>query len=188
VLPRFSRDLPGIAVVVQEDTTTQLLALLAACELDLAIASLPILDKRFQTETLFTEELRVALPPKHPLVKKPSIQAADLEAERFILMKEGHCLGAQVLNFCTRRDFHPNVLCRSAQIETIRALVQAGMGISLIPAMACQAGDPPQPCYRSLSLPLPQRAVVAVWLHDRPPGRAASAFLRHLRAVGSHAS
>ena len=77
MLPRFSKDLPGIAVVVLKDTTTQLLVLLAASELDLAIASLPILDKRFEMETLFTEELLVALPPKHPLVKKPFIYAAE---------------------------------------------------------------------------------------------------------------
>jgi LysR family transcriptional regulator, hydrogen peroxide-inducible genes activator len=181
VLPGFSKAFPGIGIVVQEDTTAQLLGLLAVCELDLAIASLPIRDGRVQTETLFTEELRVALPSNHPLVKKPSIRAADLEAERFILMKEGHCLGDQVLDFCTRRDFHPNVLCRSAQIETIRALVQAGMGISLIPAMACPAARSPQPHYRSLTPPLPQRAVAALWWRDRPPGRAASVFLQHLR-------
>ncbi len=188
VLPPFSKAFPGIGVVVQEDTTAQLLGLLAAWELDLAIASLPIRDERFQTEPLLTEELLVALPPSHRLAQRKSIRMVDLESEHFILMKEGHCLGDQVLNFCTRRDFHPSVLCRSAQIETIRALVQAGMGISLIPAMACQAARPPQPRYRSLTPPLPRRAVVAVWLRDRPPGRAAGAFLQHLRETVAHRS
>lgn len=131
------------------------------------------------------EELLVALPPNHPLVKKPSIRAADPEAERFIPMKEGRCLGEQVLNFCTRRDFHPNVLCRSAQIETIRALVQAGMGISLIPAMACPTGRPPPPHYRSFSAPKPKRAIVAVWLRIWPPGRATGAFLQLLRTASA---
>jgi LysR family hydrogen peroxide-inducible transcriptional activator len=80
--------------------------------------------------------------------------------------------------FVRRRSY---VLCRSAQIETVRALVQAGLGISLVPAMACQAARSPQPQYRSLAPPVPQRAVVAVWLKDRPPGRAAGALLQHLR-------
>jgi len=187
VLPGFRTAFPGLTTVLQEDTTAQLLGWLAACELDLAIVSLPVTDKRVETETLFSEELRLALPPQHPLVKRPVIRLADLEAERFILMKEGHCLGDQVLDFCHRRDFHPQVLCRSAQIETIRALVQAGLGVSLIPAMACQAGQPPQLVYRSLSPP-PRRAVVAVWLRARPLGRAAGAFLQHLRAVRSAAT
>ncbi|HNQ87963.1 MAG TPA: LysR family transcriptional regulator [Verrucomicrobiota bacterium] len=187
VLPGFSRAFPGVGIVVQEDVTTQLVGLLAACALDLAIASLPIHDPRMQTETLFTEELLVALPPRHRLVRKPAIHMADLESERFILMKEGHCLGDQVLDFCTRRDFHPNVLCRSAQIETLRALVQAGMGISLIPATACQERSALQPRYRSLSPPTPRRTVALLWLKERPPGRAARAFIEHLRTTAAAA-
>lgn len=183
VLPAFSRKFPGIEIAVQEDTTAQLLGLLAACEVDLVIASLPLHDARVHTENLFAEELRVALPPGHPLLRRRAIHAADLEAEPFILMKEGHCLGDQVLNFCTRRDFRPNVLCRSAQIETLRALVEAGMGISLVPAMACPASPSGRRLYRSLAAPAPRRTIVAAWLEARPPGRAASAFLRHLREV-----
>jgi DNA-binding transcriptional LysR family regulator len=49
-----------------------------------------------------------------------------LDGEPFILMKEGYCLGNQVLNFCEKRDFRPRVSCRSTQIETIQALVKAG--------------------------------------------------------------
>ncbi len=183
VLPRFSRAFPGIEIVVQEDTTARLLNSLTGCELDLAVASLPIADQRMHTETLFTEELRVALPPRHPLTRQRSIQATDLESERFILMQEGHCLGEQVLNFCTRRDFHPNILCRSAQIETIRALVAAGMGISLIPAMACPKSGAAQRLYRPLAAPAPHRSISAVWLEARPPRHAVLAFLEHLRAA-----
>jgi len=54
--------------------------------------------------------------------------------------------------------------------------------------MACQAVRPPQPRYRSLTPPLPRRAVVAVWLRDRPPGRAAAAFLQHVRKTAAHRS
>lgn len=185
VLPGFTREFPGIEIVVQENTTAQLLDLVASCELDLALASLPLHDDRLQTETLFKEELRVALPPRHPLVRQRVLRPSDLEAEKFILMKEGHCLGDQVLNFCTRRDFHPNVLCRSTQIETIRALVEAGMGISLIPAMACPDTPAARKHYRSLAEPKPQRAIAVAWLATRPPGRAAAALLRHLRAAAA---
>jgi LysR family transcriptional regulator, hydrogen peroxide-inducible genes activator len=184
VLADFGREFPGIQVVVQEDTTAQLLRLLVACELDLAVASLPIPDERLQFEALFTEELMVALPARHALVKQRSIRLADLEAERFILMKEGHCLGDQVLNFCHRRDFRPTVLCRSAQIETILALVQAGLGVSLVPAMACQASPASRPRFRSLAPPSPHRSIVAVWLRERVLGRAAEAFLGRLGVRG----
>lgn len=183
VLPGFRRAFPGIELVVQEDTTARLLDLVTACELDLAIASLPLPDERLQTETLFTEELLVALPPGHPLLRRRTVRVEDLEAERFILMQEGHCLGDQVLNFCTRRDFRPNVLCRGTQIETIRTLVQAGMGIALIPAMACPDTPASRRTCRRIEAPAPRRAIAAAWLAARPPGRAATALLAHLRTA-----
>lgn len=185
VLPDFRRRFPGIELVIHEDTTARLLQLLTACELDLAIASLPIADDRMATASLFNEELRVALPPGHRLAGRRRLDVADLESERFILLQEGHCLGDQVLNFCTRRDFRPNVLCRGTQIETLRALVRAGMGISLLPEMACPDTPAARRTYRRLGPPAPQRTIAAVWLAARPPGRAATAFLDHLRAVAS---
>jgi len=158
-----------------------LLKLAARCEVDLAVLSLPINDPAFETQTLFTEDLLVALPPGHPFATRRTLRAADLETERFILMKEGHCLGDQVLSFCSRREISPRVSCRSAQIETVQALVEAGLGISLVPAMACREGREPGPIYRRLDRPRPTRTIVALWPKQRPPNRAAAEFLRHLK-------
>jgi len=178
VLTQFAKKFPGVEVVVQEDTTAHLLRLVLGCEIDFALASHPILDPRLEVRELFTEELLLALPPRHPLTRKRTIGGADLESEPFIVMKEGHCLGDQVLRFCDRRDLRPNVSFRSSQLETIQSLVHAGLGISLIPAMAAKTGSGGQPEYRSLSAPKPQRKIVAVWSKRRPPGRAMLAFLK----------
>lgn len=180
VIAQFSDVCPNVEVVVQEDTTARLLKMATACEVDLAILSPPLPETGFEYVPLFTEELVLALPPKHPFVSKPTITAHELETERFILMKEGHCLGDQVLRFCDRRDFHPSVSFRSAQIETVQALVEAGMGISLIPRMACRTGRESHPVYRSLEDPRPYRSIVAAWNSQRPPNRLAKEFLRHL--------
>lgn len=182
VISAFSQQFPGVEIVVHEDTTARLLNLAAAGEADLLLASLPINDPRFEVRKLFTEELLLALPADHPLASKRTISTDDLERERFILMQEGHCLGDQILRFCTRRDFHPQVSCRSAQIETVQALVQAGLGISLIPKMARRPDNAGHPVYRSLSAPRPARTIVALWLRQRPPGRAVKEFLKCLVA------
>jgi LysR family hydrogen peroxide-inducible transcriptional activator len=178
VLPRFHRRYPGVEIVVHEDTTAQLLKQALAGEIDLALASLPIADGRFEVRLLFVEELWVALPPGHPLAAKRALRACDLEQERLIVMKEGHCLGDQVLDFCERRKVRPNVTFRSAQLETVQALVCAGLGLSLIPAMAVGVGRRRQPVYRPLQAPRPERKVVAAWPKQRPPGRAAEELLR----------
>ncbi len=181
VISRFGKAFPGVEVIVQEDTTARLQKLSLAGEVDLAIASLPIQDPRFEVMRLFSEELLLAVPTGHHLGKKRTVTAGDLESERFILMKEGHCLGDQVLRFCTRRDFNPRVSCRSAQIETILSLVKAGLGISLIPQMAAREGGQRRPTYRSLAPPRPERTIVAFWPRRREPGRAASEILKLLR-------
>lgn len=180
VLIAFAQKFPGVEIVVQEDTTARLIKLAQTCEIDFALASRPIPEAGMEIKDLFSEELRLALPPGHPLKRKRSLSMADLADERFIVMKEGHCLGDQVLNFCERRDFKPTINFRSAQLETIQALVCSGVGISLIPAMAAHGGRKDSPEYRSLSAPRPERKIVAMWPKQRPLGRAASEFLRQV--------
>lgn len=178
VIAEFTTKFPGVEIVVQEDTTARLLKLAHAYEIDFALASQPIQDERLEVRELFTEELLLALPPGHPLTRKRIVNAADLESERLIVMKEGHCLGDQVLGFCDRRDLHPHISFRSAQLETIQALVCSGLGLSLVPAMAARREREDLPEYRSLQSPRPERKIVAAWPRQRPPGRAAKEFLK----------
>ncbi len=181
VLALTSRECPGMEVRIHEATTAQLLASAAACEIDLAIISLPIADARFIRETLFEEELLLAVPPRHPLTKKPRVRLTDLENERFILMEEGHCLTDQSLRFCHRNDLHPQIAFRSAQLETIQALVASGVGISLIPKLALHPKRSGQPVYLSLADPKPMRTIGVLWRKEHHHSRAAREFLRLLQ-------
>jgi LysR family hydrogen peroxide-inducible transcriptional activator len=184
VMERFTKKYPGVRIVMHEDTTAQLVKFLLSCEIDLALASRPLQDPRLEVRELFAEELLLALPPGHPLTRKRGITRADLEGEPFIVMKEGHCLGDQVLRFCDRRDLRPTISFRSAQLETVQSMVCAGLGFSLIPAMATKALRGSQPEYRSLPAPTPERKIVAAWPKRRPPGRAVTEFLKLLGQLG----
>lgn len=181
-MSEFAGKYPGVEIVVQEDTTERLLKLALACEIDFALASNPIRDGRMEVRELLAEELLLALPPRHPLTHKRAITAGDLTGERFIVMKEGHCLGDQVLHFCERRGVKTKISFRSAQLETIQALVAAGLGISLIPAMAAQRDRDNPPNYRPVRAPGPQRKIIVLWPKHRPPGRAAAEFLKVITA------
>ena len=171
VMAEFTGKFPGVEIVVHEDTTARLLKLAHAYEIDFALASLPFHDGRLEVRELFTEELMLALPPGHPLTRQRTVAVADLEQERLIVMKEGHCLGDQ-------REVRPHISFRSAQLETIQALVRSGLGLSLIPAMATQSNRSDQPEYRSLQTPRPERKIAVFWPAQRPPGRAANEFLK----------
>jgi LysR family hydrogen peroxide-inducible transcriptional activator len=181
VLALTARECPHMEVRIHEATTAQLLASAAACEIDLAILSLPIDDPRFVRESLFDEELLLAVPPRHPLTKKRSVGLSDLEGESFILMEEGHCLTDQALSFCQRNDLHPQVAFRSAQLETIQALVASSVGISLIPQLAIRAKRPGHPVYISLRKPRPTRTIGVLWRKEHHHSRAARELLNLLR-------
>ncbi|MEN9678623.1 MAG: hypothetical protein RIS76_4519 [Verrucomicrobiota bacterium] len=182
VMIQFTEEFPGVEMIIEEDTTARLLKLAHAYDIDFALASEPIQDPRLETCALFSEELLLALPPRHPLTRKRTVALADLQSEPLIVMKEGHCLGDQVLGFCEGRDFKPRISFRSAQLDTVQALVHAGLGISLIPAMAMRNGREDAPVYRPLQSPRPKREIVAVWPKQRPPGRAAKEFLKIVSA------
>jgi LysR family hydrogen peroxide-inducible transcriptional activator len=181
ILPRlliaFTTKFPGIETVIHENTTAQLIKQVLAYEVDLALASRPIEDKRLEVRDLFSEELKLALPPRHPLIRKRIIQAEDIQHERLIVMKSDHCLGDQVLRFCDQRAVRPSISFRSAQLETIQSLVHAGMGLSLIPEMAVFENRKNAPEYRSFGAPKPQRTIVAMWLRQRSLSRAANEIM-----------
>ena len=141
-LRTFSAKFPAVEVVVHEDTTDRLAAAVLAKEIDLALVSPPVERKGLVAEEFFDEKLLVALPAAHPLADKRRLTLDDLEQEAFILMKEGHCLAGQALQFCRLNGFAPRVSFRSAQIETVLAFVAKGWGVSVVPEMACRRPTP----------------------------------------------
>lgn len=148
-LQAFTARFPAVEVVVNEDTTGHLTAALLANEVDVAIVSLPVQRPGLVAEEFFVENLLVALPDGHALAKKRGLAIHDLGQEAFILMKEGHCLAGQALQFCQLNGFAPRVSFRSAQIETVLAFVARGWGVSVVPQMACERPTSGV-CYRSL--------------------------------------
>lgn len=177
-LQAFTARFPAVEVVVHEDTTDQLAAALLAKEIDLALVSLPVERAGLVAEEFFDEKLLVALPVGHPLAKKRRLTFDDLEGEAFILMKEGHCLSGQALQFCRINGFAPRVSFRSAQIETVLAFVAQGWGVSVVPAMACVR---PMPGVRYRACAGMTRSIGIIYREARAlthAGRALADFLR----------
>jgi LysR family hydrogen peroxide-inducible transcriptional activator len=175
---------PNVEVAVEEDVTARLIPAVAAGELDLAVVALPIDDEHLEAEALFSEPLLLALPPGHRLARRRSVTLDDLREERFILLNDMHCLGDQVLSFCRGKGCQPRIACRSAQIATIEALIAAGQGVSLLPAMARRADRSGRRVYLPLAGEQPTRTVAAVWHKQRYHTLAAERFLAALRLLG----
>ncbi len=188
ILRAFSGRCPLVELIVHEETTDRALHGLGNRELDLALVSLPISDGRMEMRRLFREELLLALPRGHALARKRSLRATDLQPENFIFMSDTHCLGAQTLQFCYAQGFSPRVSCLSAQIETVHALVAAGVGVSIVPAMARRRNDSGGVVYRSLGKARPTRDIALVWNRRRQLSRAGRDLRDYLLAETRKAS
>ncbi len=183
VLKAFAAHYPHAEVVVQEDTTARLLVGIDTAQVDLAVLSLPVEAPFLRTRALFEDELLLAVPPGHRLATVQAPTVDDLREEDFILLHEGHCLADQALDLCARGEDHVlRVSCRSAQMETVEAMIRSGLGISLVPRMACTADEPRGLVLRSLA-PRVHRTVALAWRKNRHQCLVSRAFYECLVAA-----
>lgn len=185
VLRQFSAAHPNATLIVQENTTDQLLKSCKQGDIDLAILALPVPAKYLEIEELFEEELLLVMPPAHPLAAKKRIRLCDVEAYPFVLLDEAHCLSDNIISFCRRQQFQPVAVERTSQLAMVQELVSLQHGVSMIPAMARVRDDSDRRVYRSLTNPKPMRTVAAVWNSYRFQSRLLRAFRACLRDGGS---
>ena len=181
IIRLFREKYRGVELIIHEEATLPLLRGLEENEFDLALISDAAPNPRIRVENLFSEELLLCLPAGHPLVRQRVVVAADLQQEKFILMQEGHCLGAQAQRFCQTKGLRPQISCRSAQIATVLAMVQAGLGISLIPEMARNQGPAGSVVYRSLDGAQPRRTLALAMSRQRKSSRCVLEFSKFIR-------
>jgi LysR family hydrogen peroxide-inducible transcriptional activator len=186
LLPRliraFTRKFRRAEVTVHEDFTAEIVGHCATGEVDLGIVALPIEDARLTVEPLFSEDLLVAIPPKHALSRKRRITLEELTRERFVLLSEIHCLGVQVVRFCERQGCTPAVTCRSAQLLTVQELVGLGQGVSLVPEMAARADRSHKIVYRKLGGTKASRTLAMVWNKRRYQSPLVTGLIETIRA------
>jgi LysR family hydrogen peroxide-inducible transcriptional activator len=178
----FKESTPQASVVIHEDLTEHTIERCLRGDIDVGILALPVTDQRLQIAKLMEEELLLALPARHKLVKKRKVFVEDLIDEPFILLSEMHCLGRDILAFCKRKSCRPFVTCHSSQLLTVQELVSVGHGVSLLPEMACRLDRHPQRRYRRLSGEAPSRSLCLVWHKQRYQRPILRRFIEFVKA------
>lgn len=173
----------SVQITLHEDYSAILAHKLQEGELDVAIAALPYAFEPLETELLGTDALVVAVPATHAAARAGRITLAQLRDAPAITLDPAHCLGAQVDGFCASRGVSPGVVCRSAQLATVLELVGAGVGISIVPAMAAARHNTPNCAYVPVVEQPLQREIVAVWRRGSALSPAARAFTDCVRDV-----
>ncbi len=165
VMRRLRKTLPDLGLMLYEYQTEPLLKRMRDGEIDLAIMALPAPQDAFESRLLYQEAFTVALPTHHPLAEKTTIKVQDLKGHTLLLLEDGHCLRAQALEVCSRVDVREADDFRATSLETLRQMVVAGLGITLLPEFAVEApfGSQRGLAVRRFAKPAPRRLVGAVW-------------------------
>ncbi len=137
---------PQMPLMLQENFTVKLLEELRTGEIDCAILAEPFPDTNLAMAPLYDEPFVVAVPSTHALAQRQSINAEELKSETMLLLGNGHCFRDHVLEVCPefarfsstaegiRKSFE------GSSLETIKHMVAAGMGITLVPRLSVPQG------------------------------------------------
>ena len=144
VVPTLRDRLPDLELLLTEEKSAVLIEQLRTGRLDAAVLALPVDDDTLHTELLFREDFVLAVPANHPLAvgasdgsEQAPISIDVLHDERVLLLTEGHCLRDQALAVCQLAGVGERDGFRATSLETLRNMVAAGAGVTLLPLLAC---------------------------------------------------
>ena len=165
VMQKIRKALPHLGLMLYEHQTEALLKRLRDGRIDVGIMALPTGMEGLETRELYEEAFMVALPNGHALAAKETVKVSDLKGQTLLLLEDGHCLRDQALEVCSRIDIREAEDFRATSLETLRQMVVAGLGITLLPETAVESpfGSQRGLTIRQFARPTPTRTVGAVW-------------------------
>lgn len=165
VVPNLRTRFPELELFLVEERSKVLLDRLRVGRLDAALLALPVQDSTLVGEPLFREEFLLAVPAGHHLAEREQAKVESLEREHLLLLQDGHCLRDQALEVCRLAGAEEYVGFQATSLETLRHMVAAGVGVTLLPELSVQ---PPVPRTDSVRLlrfgdPAPCREIGLFW-------------------------
>ncbi len=162
LIPGLRKNTPNLKLIIEENFTANLSTTLKQGNLDAIIISYPFNEPGIETAPLYEEPFVVAIHSRHEWVKKNKIAIKELIGQDLMLLGAGHCFRDQVLEACPKIMSESNELTRTLEgssLETIRHMVAAGTGITVLP------------CTSMLNSPLNQELITIKPFTDPKPGR-----------------
>ena len=140
ILPRIRESYPDLKLFLREEPSG------AACEglhngrADCVLLALPYACGEVASQTLFEDRLFLAFPTGEMPNALPAIAAADIDETRLLLLEDGHCLKDHALAACNRPEIRAEATMLGTSLHTIVQMVDNGLGITILPEMAINAG------------------------------------------------
>ncbi len=184
ILGPLRKALPKLRIQLTEAQTAVLTRMVREGDLDAAVLALPLEEDNLKQHKLYTENFYFAVSRNHPKAGKKSVRLADLDNEQVLLLEDGHCLRDQALEVCQSHNAVENTNFRATSIETLRQMVAADVGITLMPELAIGSRTGPVR-YLPFSGEPPHRDIGLCWRGSSTRGELLGEVTRVLRATMS---
>lgn len=164
-LPVLRRRYPSLQLYLVEDLTERLVASLRDGQIDVALIALPFDTPGLDTMQLFRDPFVVAAPKDHPLLKRETLTPEAVQAEKLLLLRDGHCLRDHALSACGVKAARHDDTFEATSLMTLVQMVDNGLGVTLLPQMAVDRGllKGTRLATRTLSAEAPAREIALVW-------------------------
>ncbi|PKR77941.1 LysR family transcriptional regulator [Halalkalibacillus sediminis] len=134
VIAAFRREHPQIGFQLEQGTVNELTESVRQGLIDLAFVSpVPENPSDIEGHIFFTENIRALLPKNHIMAHEPYIRLSQLRQDAFVVFRQGYILRDLVTRACEQVGFNPRIAFEGEDVDTIKGLVSAGLGVSLLP-------------------------------------------------------
>ncbi|MFL4906609.1 LysR substrate-binding domain-containing protein [Streptomyces sp. MMS24-I2-30] len=177
LIHEFRADHPRVRFSLVQNYGEAMVERVRRGELDLCLTS-PVPDAPdLVARRLDEQRLRLVVPADHRLADRRRIRLAETADETFVTLEPGYGLRRIADDACREAGFKPRVAFEGEEVETLRGLVAAGLGVALLPPPAV-----PRPGVVELTVTAPRvvREIGVAWLDGRPDTPPVAAFKRFL--------
>jgi len=139
MLPRLRSEWPSLKLYLREETSQAACEALHRGQLDCVLLALPYACGDIDSAPLFDDPLFVAF-PRGEAPTGNTIDVGAIDENRMLLLEDGHCLKDHALSACNRPDLRAHAAMMGTSLHTLVQMVDNGLGLTFIPAMAIEAG------------------------------------------------
>ena len=178
VISAFKKEYPDVSFHLRQGTYKFLIDAVKNRELNLAfLGPLPQKDEAINTTILFSENIHALLPANHHLAKNEHINLVDLRNENFVLFPEGYILHKVAVEACKSAGFVPAITSEGEDMDALKGLVAAGIGVTLLPESSLYDSTPRFTVKMPISIPTIRRTVGVISPTTRELAASEKVFL-----------
>lgn len=186
VISAFKKKYPDVSFHLRQGSYRYLIDAVKNRELNLAfLGPVPQKDESINTMILYSENIHALLPANHPLAKREKIHLDELRKDQFVLFPEGYILNKVAVDACKSAGFVPNITSVGEDMDALKGLVAAGIGVTLLPESSFIDSTPRFTVKMEIENPNIRRTVGIIYPTNRELAPSEQVFIQFVNSFFS---